>query len=124
MYWHKFISSSPTGTICECQRYPLSISWEGDIDLGKEDLATKPAAICGKIVEGGVAKMMAELVLLEQPYIRNDKILGKDLVKQTVATLGENIQVWRFMRFNLGEGIEKRNMDFAAEVAAQTGAIA
>jgi len=75
-------------------------------------------------VEGGVAKMMAELVLPEQPYIRNDKILGKDLVKQMVATLGENIQVRRFTRFNSGEGIEKRNMDFAAEVAAQTGVIA
>jgi elongation factor Ts len=68
--------------------------------------------------------MMAELVLLEQPYIRNDKILVKDLVKQTVATLGENIQVRRFTRFNLGEGIEKRSIDFAAEVAAQTGASA
>jgi elongation factor Ts len=97
---------------------------ETEIELGKEDLATKPEAIRGKIVEGRVAKMMAELVLLEQPYIRNDKILVKDLVKQTVATLGENIQVRRFTRFNLGEGIEKRSIDFAAEVAAQTGASA
>jgi len=100
------------------------IEKETEIELGKEDLATKPEAIHGKIVKGQVAKMMAELMLLEQPYIRNDKILMKDLVKQTVATLGENIQVQRFTRFNLGEGIEKQSIDFSTEVAAQTGASA
>lgn len=60
--------------------------------------------------------------MLEQPYIKNDKLVVKDWVKQTIATIGENIKVKRFVRFNLGEGLEKKNQDFAAEVAAQTAA--
>ncbi|KAG0580370.1 hypothetical protein KC19_4G168400 [Ceratodon purpureus] len=98
------------------------IEKEKEIEGGKEDLAKRPAAIREKIVEGRVAKTLNELALLEQPYIRDDKILVRDYVKQTIAALGENIQVRRFERFNLGEGIEKRSTDFAAEVAAQTGA--
>ncbi|HHP7246272.1 MAG TPA: elongation factor Ts, partial [Elainellaceae cyanobacterium] len=54
------------------------------------------------------------------PYIRDQSITVDELVKQTVAQLGENIQVRRFVRFVLGEGIEKEESDFAAEVAAQT----
>lgn len=95
---------------------------EKEIEMGKEDLAKRPEAVRSKIVEGRVAKTLNELALLEQPYIRDDKILVKDYVKQTVAALGENLQVRRFARFNLGEGLEKRSTDFAAEVAAQTGA--
>lgn len=95
---------------------------EKEIEMGKEDLGKRPEAVRAKIVEGRVAKTLNELALLEQPYIRDDKILVKDYVKQTIAALGENIQVRRFARFNLGEGIEKRSTDFAAEVAAQTGA--
>ncbi len=98
------------------------IEKEKQIEGGKEDLAKKPDAIREKIVEGRVAKTLSELALLEQPYIRDDKMVVKDYVKQTIATLGENIQVRRFVRFNLGEGIEKRSTDFVAEVAAQTGA--
>lgn len=97
------------------------IEKEKEVESGKEDLAKKPEAMRSKIVEGRVAKRMNELALLEQPYIRDDKILVKDIIKQTVATLGENIQVRRFARFDIGEGIEKRSTDFAAEVAAQTG---
>lgn len=65
---------------------------------------------------------MEELALLEQPFIKNDKVVVKDWVKQTIATIGENIKVKRFVRFNLGEGLEKKSQDFAAEVAAQTAA--
>lgn len=95
---------------------------EKEIESGKEDLAKKPEGMRSKIVEGRVAKTLNELVLLEQPYIRDDKISVKEYIKQTIASLGENIQVRRFTRFNLGEGIEKRSTDFAAEVAAQTAA--
>ena len=97
------------------------IEKEKEIEAGKEDLAKRPEAIREKIVEGRVAKTLNELALVEQPYIRDDKILVRDYVKQKIAALGENIQVRRFVRFNLGEGIEKRSTDFAAEVAAQTG---
>ena len=46
----------------------------------------------------------------------------KDMVKQTIATIGENMKVTRSVRFNLGEGLEKKSQDFSAEVAAQTSA--
>lgn len=63
----------------------------------------KPANIVEKIVEGRVEKFYAEVVLLEQPYVKdNDKSVG-DFVKETVGSLGENILVKRFSRFRLGE---------------------
>ena len=83
---------------------------------------SRPEQIRSKIVEGRIRKRLEELSLLEQPYIKNDKLVVKDWIKQTIATIGENIKVKRFVRFNLGEGLEKKSQDFAAEVAAQTAA--
>jgi len=60
------------------------------------------------------------MVLLEQPFIRDNTMLVRDLVKQSVAKLGENIQIRRFQRFNLGEGLEKKSENFADEVAKMT----
>ncbi|CAJ1951719.1 unnamed protein product [Sphenostylis stenocarpa] len=98
------------------------VNKEKEIEMQKEDLLSKPEQIRSKIVEGRINKRLEELALLEQPYIKNDKVAVKDLVKQTIATIGENIKVKRFVRFNLGEGLEKKSQDFAAEVAAQTSA--
>ena len=79
----------------------------------------KPANIVDKIVEGRIEKYFAEFVLLEQPFVKDpDKTVGQ-LVTEKIAKIGENIQVRRFVRFKLGEGIEKRQDDFAAEVMAQ-----
>jgi elongation factor Ts len=81
----------------------------------------KPEKVVDKIVEGRMEKFFAEQVLLEQPFVKDpDKTVGQ-LVTEAVAKIGENIQVRRFSRFKLGEGIEKRSNDFAAEVAAQVG---
>lgn len=96
------------------------IAKEREIEMQKEDLAKKPEAIRSKIVDGRISKLLSELSLLEQPYIKDDSLLIKDLIKQKVATIGENIKVRRFERFVLGEGLAKRSQDFAAEVAAQT----
>ncbi|TYI22019.1 hypothetical protein ES332_A06G077300v1 [Gossypium tomentosum] len=98
------------------------VNKEREIEMQKEDLLSKPEQIRSKIVEGRIQKRIDELALLEQPYIKNDKMVVKDWVKQTIATIGENIKVRRFVRFNLGEGLEKKSQDFAAEVAAQTAA--
>lgn len=92
---------------------------EKAIEMGRDDLAGKPENIREKIVEGRIGKRLKELALLEQPYIRDTNITVDELVKQIVAQLGENIRVRRFVRFVLGEGIEKEESDFAAEVAAQ-----
>ena len=97
------------------------IAKEKEIEMGREDLASKPQNIREKIVGGRIEKRMKELSLMDQPYIKDQNISVEELVKQHVAQLGENIQVRRFARFVLGEGIEKEETDFAAEVAAQTG---
>ena len=81
----------------------------------------KPAAVVEKIVTGKLEKYYSEFVLLEQPFVKNpDQTVGQ-MIAEKVGKIGENIQVRRFTRFKLGEGIEKRQDDFAAEVAAQAG---
>lgn len=94
---------------------------EKEIEMGRDDLAGKPDNIKEKIVEGRIGKRLKELALLDQPYIKDQSITVAELVTNTVAKLGENIQVRRFDRFVLGEGIEKKETNFADEVAAQTG---
>jgi elongation factor Ts len=95
---------------------------EREIEMGKEDILAKPEKLRPQIVDGRIAKRVNEVALLEQAYIRDtDKKVG-DLVKEYISELGENIKIRRFARYNLGEGIEKKTTDFAAEVAAVTGA--
>ena len=91
---------------------------EKQIEMGRDDLSGKPEQIKEKIVEGRIAKRLNELVLLSQPYIKDSSLTVEDLVKQAAAKIGENIQVRRFTRYTLGEGIEKNEMDFADEVAS------
>jgi elongation factor Ts len=80
----------------------------------------KPAAVIERIVEGKVDKFYAESCLLEQAFVKNPDLTVGQMVTEAVAKIGENIQVRRFVRYKLGEGIEKRETDFAAEVAAAT----
>lgn len=84
----------------------IIVSKERELEMQREDLRSKPESIREKIVEGRVSKRLGELALLEQPFIKDDSVLVKDLVKQTVAAIGENIKVRRFVRFSLGELIE------------------
>ncbi len=95
---------------------------EKDIESGKEDLANKPENIREKIVQGRIEKRLKELTLVDQPYIRDQSISVEDLIKQVKAKVGEDIEVKRFVRYVLGEGIEKQESNFAEEVAAQMGA--
>ncbi|CAI5981464.1 unnamed protein product [Closterium sp. NIES-65] len=113
------VAACPQVEVVSVEDVPAEqVAKEREVELGKEDLASKPEAVRGKIVDGRMAKRLNELALLEQPYIKNDKVMVKDVVKQAIASLGENIRIRRFVRFNLGEGIEKKSADFAAEVAA------
>lgn len=81
----------------------------------------KPENVVDKIVSGKMEKFYGETVLLEQPYIRDDKMTVSDLLKQRGKDAGTNFEVVRFTRYRLGEGLQKRADDFAAEVAAQAG---
>lgn len=94
---------------------------EKSIEMGRDDMANKPENIREKIVEGRIQKRLKELSLMDQPFIRDQNTTVEELVKESIAQLGENIQVRRFARFVLGEGIEKEETNFADEVAAQTG---
>jgi elongation factor Ts len=93
---------------------------EKAIEMGRDDLAGKPEAMKVKIVEGRIGKRLKELALLEQPFIKDSAITVEELVKQVAGKIGENIQIRRFTRYTLGEGIEVEQSDFAAEVAAMT----
>ena len=93
---------------------------ETNIEMGRDDLGNKPEAMKAKIVEGRVNKRLKELALLEQPFIKDSSLSVADMVKQLAGKIGEYIQVRRFTRYTLGEGIEVKEEDFAAEVAAMT----
>lgn len=79
----------------------------------------KPEKIIDKMVEGRIEKYYKELCLLEQPYIRDQDITVNQLIIEKITKIGENIQVRRFVRFEMGEGLEKKQDNFAAEVMAQ-----
>jgi len=79
----------------------------------------KPEKIIQKMVEGRIEKFYKELCLLEQPFVKDPDKTVKQLISEKISTIGENISMRRFVRFELGEGLEKRQDDFAAEVAAQ-----
>jgi len=81
----------------------------------------KAANVIDKIVEGQIGKWKKEICLLDQSWVKDDKKTIADLQKTLVAKLGENIQVRRFVRFELGEGLAKKEENFAEEVARQAG---
>ncbi|HYW18655.1 MAG TPA: translation elongation factor Ts [Nodularia sp. (in: cyanobacteria)] len=94
---------------------------ETEIEMGRDDLGNKPQNIKEKIVQGRIEKRLKELTLLDQPFIRDQSISVEDLVKQVKGKVNEEIKVNRFVRYILGEGIEKQEISFAEEVAAQMG---
>lgn len=116
------VAACPNVEYVKVEDIPPSIAQkEKDIEMGRDDLGGKPENIKEKIVQGRIEKRLKELSLMDQPYIRDQSISVEELVKQSISQLGENIQVRRFSRFVLGEGIEKEETNFADEVAAQIG---
>ena len=88
------------------------IDEETRIEMGKEDLQKKPEQIRAKIVEGRIAKLMASKCLLEQPFVKNPDQTIQQLVEGKLEVVG-------FDRYVLGEGLEKRQDNFAEEVMSQ-----
>lgn len=80
----------------------------------------KPANIVEKMVEGRVEKYFKEVCLLEQPFIKDPDKSVKQLLTEKISKIGENISIRRFTRYELGEGLEKKQTDLAAEVAEAT----
>ncbi len=79
----------------------------------------KPEHIVDKMVTGRIEKYYKEVCLLEQPFIKNPDITIETLLKEKIATIGENLSIRRFARYEVGEGIEKKEENFAEEVAKQ-----
>lgn len=86
--------------------------------LSDEKNKNKPATVIDKIVDGRITKFYSEICLLEQPFVKDQSITINDMLKNMIAKIGENIRIRRFVRFKMGEGIEKKKDDFASEVAA------
>ena len=115
------VAACPNVEYVRVEDVPVEVSErEKAIEMGRDDLSNKKPEMREKIVAGRIEKRLKELCLLDQPFIRDQSITVDELVKRTIAQVGENIQVRRFSRFVLGEGIYKEESNFAEEVAAQT----
>jgi elongation factor Ts len=93
------------------------VAKELEIAMAQVRDGKKPEAILEKIAQGKLEKYYEQVCLLDQPFAKDDKKKVHEVIHEAVAKIGENIQVRRFARFLLGEGIEKRKDDLAAEVA-------
>ena len=91
---------------------------EEDVKAGRKP---KPEAVLEKMVAGRIEKFYKENCLLEQVFIKDGDKTVTDIINESIAKIGENINVRRFVRYGLGEGIEKRQDDFVAEVMASVG---
>lgn len=78
----------------------------------------KPEKIVDKIVEGRMSKFYSEHCLLEQQFVKDDSKTMQELLTDKIVRIGENISIRRFTRYEMGEGIEKKEDNFAEEVAA------
>lgn len=79
----------------------------------------KPEKIVEKMVEGRISKFYEEFCLLEQPFVKDPDKTVSQLLNEKISTIGENISIRRFARFELGEGLEKKVDNFVEEVMAQ-----
>ncbi|GAA5234735.1 elongation factor Ts [Verticiella sediminum] len=95
---------------------PALIEAERSVASQKAAESGKPAEIAAKMVEGSVQKFLKEVTLLSQPFVKDDK----QTVEQMLKSKGTTVQ--QFVLYIVGEGIEKKSTDFAAEVAAQAAA--
>ncbi len=98
-----------------------AIARERDILMAKAKESGKPEQFLTKMVDGQIAKWMKEICLVDQPFVKNQDKTIEVILQELVSKIGENIKIRRFVRFELGEGLEKKKDDFAAEVAKQAG---
>lgn len=122
----------PPLVIAETDLDPAAIDKEREIrveaaknpkQVPGEKLKVIPEAMIPKVVEGQIAKWKKDVCLVDQIWVRDPegkKTIGA-LLQELVAKVGENVKIRRFQRWELGEGLEKKKDDFAAEVAKQAG---
>ncbi|MFB6261448.1 MAG: elongation factor Ts, partial [Thiohalorhabdaceae bacterium] len=87
----------------------------------QDDIEGKPDHVVDQILDGKLNKALSAITLLDQPFVKDPDKTVEEVTKELVATIGENVRVRRFERFEVGEGIEVEQEDFAEEVKAQLG---
>ena len=107
--------------VCSCEVPAEVLEHEKEILKAQALNEGKPAAIVDRMVEGRVKKYYEEACLLNQAFVKDPSITIEKLVKKYGDEMGATLTIKRFTRLEMGEGLEKRNDDFAAEVAAQMG---
>jgi elongation factor Ts len=100
---------------------PSLVERERGIAMEKASESGKPANIVEKMVEGAIAKFRKENALLSQVFVMDNKTKIEDVVAAEAKRIGAPVELTAYVRFQLGEGIEKKESDFAAEVAAASG---
>lgn len=111
------IAANPTVVSISVDEVPADVmERERAIEMQKEDLADKPEATKTKIVDGRLKKKYEEMALLSQKWLKDETKSVQDVLKEHIAVLGENLVIRRFQRLVLGEGIVKKETDFAAGV--------
>jgi elongation factor Ts len=100
---------------------PAVVARERDVISEKAKAQGKPANVVDKIVESGLKTFYKEVCLLEQPFVHDDKKSVAQALKEAEGKVGAPIKVTGYVRYALGEGIERPDSDFAAEVAATAG---
>ncbi|HEX3480387.1 MAG TPA: translation elongation factor Ts [Kofleriaceae bacterium] len=97
------------------------IDREREVLVAKAKETGKPEPVVQKMVDGQITKWLKEICLLDQTWVKDGDKTIDQVQQELIAKIGENIKVRRFVRFELGEGLEKKKDDFAAEVAKQAG---
>jgi elongation factor Ts len=97
------------------------VAREREVLLAKAKESGKPEAVVQKMVDGQISKWLKEICLLDQSWVKDPDRTIDQLQQELIAKIGENIRIRRFVRFELGEGLEKKKDDFAAEVAKTAG---
>ncbi|MBC86325.1 MAG: translation elongation factor Ts [Bdellovibrionaceae bacterium] len=98
---------------------PAAVEAEKEVLKAKAIAEGKKPEFLDKILDGQIKKWAAEICLLDQKFVKNPDKTVSEYLTEMIAAIGENLVIRRFARYELGEGIEKKKEDFAAEVAAQ-----
>ncbi len=115
------VAAANPSALCVEEVDPTALDRERTVLIEQARATGRPEDIIQKMVEGRVRKYYEEVVLLEQTYVLDGQTKVSDVVEQTAKELGAPVKLAGYVKFTLGEGIEKEESDFAAEVAAQAG---
>ncbi len=115
------IAAANPAVVSEDELDPALIASQSKIFKGQAMEEGKPEHIAEKIIVGRVKKWKKSVCLLDQPFVKDPDRSVLEVQNDLTTKIGEKISIRRFVRFEVGDGIEKKEDDFAAEVAAQAG---